>query len=198
MINIFQKHQIIDQELDFKIKCDSQSLSFYCDIESFISDHIPGIRAVSVLDVGARTASGTALLRAIHHPRSFARLKFHEVTALDLDVKSIEKARNEFPDIEYMTVDIGKLKGVRKWNLVLSSHTIEHVQDPDSFVRSLEDVSDYCVIIACPFLEENLIPGHHHRFNIDFFEKRGFSFTRIYRSMHWHGGVACISIKFIR
>lgn len=181
-----------------KIKCDSQSLSFYSDIAKFIGDNISGFHSWSLLDVGARTAAGTALLRAIHHPSSFARLKFHEVTALDLDVEAIEAARLEYPDIDYLTVDVNTLKGLRQWDIVLASHTIEHVDKPAEFLSALEAVARSYVIIACPFAEEKLAVGHINRFNVDFFEKHGFTYTEVYRSQHWHGGMACISLKSLQ
>jgi SAM-dependent methyltransferase len=185
----------IDAVADMKIKCDSQSLSFYSDISSFLGRNISGYQTMSLLDVGARTAAGTALLRAIHHPRSFARLKLHEVTALDLDSIAIAQAASEYRDINYLSVDVETLSGIREWDIVLSSHTIEHVPDPGAFLSALDNVAKRYVVVACPFAEIELTPGHVHRFNMDFFEKNGFSHVEVYRSQHWHGGMAAIALR---
>ncbi|QJU57622.1 methyltransferase domain-containing protein [Sphingomonas sp. AP4-R1] len=196
MTYIFQKHKDdLPPELDMRIKCDSQSLSFYSDISNFLGDNIPGYLSHSLLDVGARTAAGTALLRAIHHPRSFARLKLHQVTALDLDATAIAQASNEYQDIECLAVDVNALANVRSWDIVLSSHTIEHVDDPSSFLASLETVATRYVVIACPFAEVDLTEGHVHRFNMAFFEEHRFDAMKVYRSQHWHGGMACVALK---
>lgn len=187
----------LNAALDMKIKCDSQSLSFYSDIAGFLSRHVHGLQSMSLLDVGARTAAGTALLRAIHHPLSFARLKLHSVTALDLDAVALERAATEYPDLEYLSRDVATLKGERSWDIVISSHTIEHVPDPDAFAAALEAVATKYVVIACPFAEIDLTPGHVHRLNMDFFDRHNFHGVEVYRSQHWHGGMACIAIKHI-
>ncbi|USI72356.1 class I SAM-dependent methyltransferase [Sphingomonas morindae] len=185
----------LNAEAELKLRCDSQSLSFYSDIASFISRHIKGQQAFDMLDVGARTAAGTALLRAIHHPNSFARLKLNSVTALDLDAEALRLAALEYPDINYIARDVESLKGERSWDIVLSSHTIEHVDDPQHFLADLEAVARRHVVIACPFAEVALTMGHVRRFNLDFFERNDFREIEVYRSQHWHGGMACIAIK---
>lgn len=196
MVEIFSKWPgYVDAASDMKVKCDSQSLSFYSDLSSFIGEKITGYRHMSLLDVGARTAAGTALLRAIHHPASFARLKLNRVTALDLDEAAIQAAASEYPDLEYLVIDVAKLKGLDAWDIVLASHTIEHVNDPVGFIEALANVAKQYVIIACPFAEQNLSVGHVQRFNMDFFEENGFTDVKVYRSQHWHGGMACIAIK---
>ena len=197
MTSIFNALRMgMDKREDLKVKCDSQSLAFYSDIASFIGRHIPGYKSLSLLDVGARTAAGTALLRAIHHPQSFARIKLHPVTALDLDAATFETAREEYRDIDYLVADVGSFAGQRSWDIVLTSHTIEHVSDPDGFLRALEATANQYVIVACPFAEEPpLIPGHLQRFNLEFFERNGFTTVETYRSLHWHQSMACMAIK---
>jgi ubiquinone/menaquinone biosynthesis C-methylase UbiE len=188
----------ISPQEDLKLKCDSQSLAFYSDIASFMSKNIPGYGFMSLLDVGARTAAGAALLRAIFHPRSFARLKLHPVTALDIDAAAIAAARTEYLDLEYITDNVANYKGKRSWDIVLSSHTIEHVPDPEGFLAALEAVAGKYLIVACPISEEKPFePGHIHSFDFQFFEKHGFSHFEAYRSLHWHKCLAGIAMKRI-
>jgi 2-polyprenyl-3-methyl-5-hydroxy-6-metoxy-1,4-benzoquinol methylase len=186
-----------DTETAFKLKCDSQSLSFYSEIAVYIANNIAGFDKLTVLDVGARTAAGTALLRAIFHPESFSRLKFSSVTALDLDAVAIAKAKLEYPDLEYLVEDVRLFAGIRNWDLVLASHTIEHVPDPDAFIGYLEAVANKYVLIACPIYEDQLSVGHSNRFTIEFFERHNFTNVIAFRSLHWHGGLACLAIKKI-
>jgi 2-polyprenyl-3-methyl-5-hydroxy-6-metoxy-1,4-benzoquinol methylase len=193
MIDCFDPRSANQEEL-LKLRCDSQSLSFYSDIAGFMSRHIAGVRSATLLDVGARTAAGTALLRAIHHPSSFARLKLSSVTALDLDEDVIRLAQLQYPDIELMAADVSSLIGARNFDIVLSSHTIEHVQDPDGFLSNLRALANACVIIACPFAEDSMSEGHVNRFDMQFFERHNFTSLEIYRSQHWHGSMACIGM----
>lgn len=182
-------------EVAFKLKCDTQSLSFYSEIAVYIANNIAGFDRLTVLDVGARTAAGTALLRAVFHPESFSRLKFTSVTALDLDANALAQAKLEYPDLEYIAEDVGLFAGIRSWDLVMASHTIEHVPDPDAFIGYLEAVATKYILIACPIYEDNLATGHSNRFTLDFFERHKFTNVIAFRSLHWHGGLACLAIK---
>jgi trans-aconitate methyltransferase len=179
MTKVFQKFDTGSGASELlKLRCDTQSLS----------------NNFTLLDIGARTGAGTALLRAVHHPASFARMKLHQVTALDLDASALEVARSEYPDLEFIAEDMRLFYNIRKWDIVLSSHTIEHTTDPDEFLEGMIKLASQYVIIACPFAEDNPCVGHVSRFDMQFFDRHKFDVVEIYRSQHWHGSMACIAM----
>lgn len=144
------------------IHSDAQSLSFYCDVAAYLAELLDGWPTMSLLDVGPRTGAGLALLRLMHHPLTFSRIKLDPVTGIDLDPDFKAVAERLYPDIEALHGDAFSLGG-RTWDVVMSSHTIEHVDDPSSFLRHLEGLARRLVVIACPFEEEKLIVWHKNR-----------------------------------
>lgn len=182
-----------DAEL-LRRRCDSQSAAFYGDISSFMCEHIKEHATYSLLDVGPRTGAGLALLRLVHHPLSFSRLKFDPVLGVDLDPGFELTAFREFPDIEARTVDIFDMEP-KTWDIVISSHTVEHVLEAEQFVEGLVRLACRFVILACPFSENPLGTGHVRTIDHKFLSDQGFTLAKIYESHHFHGGVCCIALR---
>ncbi|AQA17035.1 hypothetical protein BST95_01210 [Halioglobus japonicus] len=175
-------------------KCDPQTLSFYSDIAFHLRRLYPEIDGgiKRVLDVGSRTGAGSALLQKIHHPESFSAVRM-QVEAIDIEEK-FEPYVNAFsPEISYTVGDIFDLPANSR-EIVICSHTIEHVSNPAAFIDRLCDIAKEFVIIACPFEEpsSNLIPGHVHSIDRKFIRQFNPVFLEIYNSMHWHQSKACI------
>ena len=85
---------------------DVQSYVFACEIMPTLWELYPdGVHRLTLLDVGPRTAAGTALLQQVHHPQSFSRIKL-QTTAIDKDPTFREYAGLHFPDVEYLIGDI--------------------------------------------------------------------------------------------
>ena len=177
-----------------RMRCDSQSLTYYADISAYISDRIRGHQHFSLLDVGPRTGVGLALLRLMHHPMAFTRLKLDPVAGIDLDPMFEHTARLEFPDVQPMTGDIFTLEQ-KSWDIVTCSHTIEHIPEAEVFVEQLIRIARRYVVLACPFSEEDLIPDHVRSINYSFFEKLGFEDVKVYPSQQWHSGLVCLAFK---
>jgi SAM-dependent methyltransferase len=129
----------------------------------------------------------------VHHPAAYTRLKFDPVGGIDLDPNFEFTAKVEFPDIHPMTGDIANLPE-KSWDIVTCSHTIEHVEDPAAFVNLLKRLARKYLLLACPYAEKDLSPGHI--VSIDYFmlNSLGFQVVQIYESHHWHNGVCCMAL----
>lgn len=172
---------------------DAQSISFYMDIAGYMAERLCG--SFSLLDVGPHTGSGLALLRLMHHPLTFARIKLDPVTGIDIDPVFLSRAQQLFPDIEALEGDVFNIAD-RKWDIVVSSHTIEHSENPPRFLSKLEQLANKCVIIACPFEEEDLIQWHCSRITYKILATAGFSQFKVYQSNHWHNSLCVIASKW--
>jgi SAM-dependent methyltransferase len=177
-----------------RYKCDPQTLSFMSDISTQLRKLYPNIepQVKDVLDVGARTAIGSWFLHKLHHPRSFSAVKMN-VTAIDIANNFKEYSNIFFPDIEYLVGDIFDLPPQSR-DIVICSHTIEHVPDPKVFIEQLCKIAREFVIVACPYEEpaSNLIPGHVHSISQEFINQFDCELLEVYTSMHWHQSKACI------
>lgn len=194
MIDIFGKRPLgdISEKERRDVHIDAQSLSFYADISAFMRDHVPS-GTYSLLDVGPRSGAGLALLRLLHHPSSYASIRLEPATGVDIDPSFEAAANSRFPDIAAMTGDVFDLYG--SWDIVLSSHTIEHTVDPVAFIAKLRSLATKFVVIACPFEEQELIPEHRHRIGYKLLTSSGFWTMKTYRSDHWFNSLGVIAIS---
>jgi 2-polyprenyl-3-methyl-5-hydroxy-6-metoxy-1,4-benzoquinol methylase len=173
---------------------DVQSYVFTCEIlPAFWALYPTGQHHLTLLDVGPRTGAGTGLLQYLHHPESFSRIKLR-TTAIDIDSAYKEYAAVHSPDVEYLVGDIFDPGLSRVFDVVLCSHTLEHLTDPLPFLRRLQALSRSWVIVACPFDENDCIPGHLSSIGYDFFEQAGVHALSVYRSLTWHQSMACVAV----
>ncbi|MBB6486706.1 class I SAM-dependent methyltransferase [Rhizobium lusitanum] len=184
------------EEALMRLRCDSQSMNYYGDLSRYISKNILGFETLSLLDVGPRTGSGLALLRLLHHPTAFTRLKLDPVYGIDLDPEFQRIAESEFEDIYPMTGDIFDLNA-KSYDVVTCSHTIEHIPDLDPFIEQMANIARRAVVIACPFEEVNRVPGHVNTITQELFDKHDFIDVEVYDSNHWHNGVCCLAFRKI-
>lgn len=180
-----------------RLRCDSQSVAYYGDISRFISARLLAFETLSLLDVGPRTGAGLALLRLLHHPAAFTRLKFDPVVGIDLDPAFEPIAKREFPDITPYTGDIFSLEE-KSFDVVTCSHTIEHIRDIGPFVARLEKLARRCVVLACPFEERiPLSSGHVQIINAETLARLGYFDVEVYDSFHFHNGSCCLAFKLL-
>jgi 2-polyprenyl-3-methyl-5-hydroxy-6-metoxy-1,4-benzoquinol methylase len=170
----------------------AQGISFYMDISRYLVERFPGNSCMSLLDIGSRTGIGPGLLRAMYHPFSYSALKLDPVTAIDIDPNFELTAKRDFPDIEALTGDAFSL-GNRKWDIVMSSHTIEHVEDPRAFLKGMQSICNKIAVVACPFEEEELIWCHRNRIGYNLLSEAGFHDIHVYRSTHWFNSMCVIA-----
>lgn len=180
-----------------RMRCDSQSMHFYGDISHYLVRRFTGHETMSVLDVGSRTGAGTALLRLLHHPWAYTRLKFEPVVALDLEPDIKRFVETEFRDISAICDDIHNLPD-NAYDLVICSHTIEHLYDIPPFLTQLERVARRAVVLACPIDEkEPMTEGHFQRITADMLAGFGYQDIEVYESFQFHNGLCGLAIKHV-
>jgi 2-polyprenyl-3-methyl-5-hydroxy-6-metoxy-1,4-benzoquinol methylase len=173
---------------------DVQSCVFMCELLPELWRLYPnGQHNLTLLDVGPRTGAGTGLLQFLHHPESFSRIKLH-TTAIDLDKGFQDYAAVHSPGVEYLVGDIFDATLTRTFDVVLCSHTLEHLADPRPFLCRLRELAKAWVIVACPFDEKDLIAGHVSSIGYGFFEAEGAHSLHVYRSLTWHQSMACTAV----
>lgn len=173
---------------------DVQSFVFSCEILPTLWNLYPsGYHRITLLDIGSRTGGGSELIRYMHNPHSFSRIKI-DVTALDIDTGYRDYSRKIFPELKFVYGDIFDPALDRGYDVILCSHTIEHVPKPEIFLEQLQKLAKSWVIVATPFSEANPIPGHVNQMTYEFFEKTGAVSNHVYRSLTWHQSMACIAV----
>jgi hypothetical protein len=120
---------------------------------------LPELETKTVLDIGPLNFAGTALLASIHSRNSPNRLRL-KVSALDIESRLAVMKEIVAPEIEFICGDLYKLKN-RIFDFIIASHVVEHVPNPMSFIRAMQEISRDFVIIAVPWMEEFPLTGSH-------------------------------------
>lgn len=150
-------------------------------------------RAVTLLDVGPRTAAGTSVLVELYGPQTFSRLKIM-ASAIDLNDTFQAYSQAAFPEVAYRVGDVSALPPHETWDVVVASHVIEHTHDPHGFLRTLKARARDYVVIACPYEEHERIPGHEVTIGWDFLRDTRPIRHNIYLNQNWRGGLAAIFV----
>ena len=146
----------------FITKAIPQSQLFMAEIIQYLHKHcldLPDLVSKTVLDVGPQTFAGTALLSGIHSRKSTNRLRL-TVSALDVHSKLSLMKEIIAPEVEFIVSDIYDLND-RNFDFVIASHVIEHVPEPERFMRAMQQITRDFVIVAAPWMEEFPLAGSH-------------------------------------
>lgn len=177
-----------------------QTMVFYMDIISAIQDYFKGYHSISILDVGARTGAGANLMGYIFSDNSYSRIKAN-VTALDIEDRFAAYANKKFPWVSsYIVKDIYDLD--EKWDVVVCSHTIEHVPNYGKFVKQLRASARKLVVLLAPYDEANsklikgieMCPGHINSIDHNSIVEMEPLSLKIYRSLVWQQSMAFIAL----
>jgi hypothetical protein len=126
----------------------------------------PSERTIRVLDVGAGTGGGSAMLQRIHAHSGPSHLKL-DVTALELpDDRLTAFARYVHPNLKMIFADIFELNDL--YDMVFCSNTVEHIEQPVPFVRRMQELARDYVLCITPFAEINRIEGHVNTIDMAF------------------------------
>src|SRR5439155_15073907 len=164
-----------------------QSMQFMIDCLPTIRKLIVGIprtATLSVLDVGTGTGAGANVLATLYQGVFLGpRMK---VEAIELVPHLKSYAEVKFPLINYLVGDILAYKESRRWDIVICSHTIEHVDRPQEFVSVLADLAYRWALFYAPWKERALIPGHVNRIDRRFLRRVGAKRHTIIESPAWY------------
>jgi glycosyltransferase involved in cell wall biosynthesis/SAM-dependent methyltransferase len=142
-----------------------QSIQFMIELLPTIRTLLKGWptwKTLSVLDVGAASGAGSNLLATMYREHFFdVKMK---VDALDIEPKFKTYADSRFPNIRYMIGDIYKLDNTNVWDLIVCSHTLEHIPDYRRFLTELQRRARYWVLVYVPYEEKSLIAIHQNSF----------------------------------
>jgi SAM-dependent methyltransferase len=145
-----------------------QSMQFMIDCLPAIRALIAGCEELEVLDVGTASAAGPALLSQLHSGRFFG--PHLRIDAIDLIRRYQAYARRAFPLVHYICGDLFQYDPARRWDLVLCSHTIEHLTDPTPLIQHCRQRARKWALFYAPFEEKHLIPGHLRSITRDYVE----------------------------
>ncbi len=112
----------------------------------------------TVLDVGPGTGLGTELLAELY---SKGRLGYRmKVSAIDISTTFRNYLWAVAPRVPFIQGDVFKLES--RYDIVIASHVIEHVEDPVAFCERLQELARIAVFIVAPYDEpaDNLTRGH--------------------------------------
>jgi SAM-dependent methyltransferase len=164
-----------------------QSMQFMIDLLPTIRKLIsgwPSKKILEVLDVGTATGAGANLLATLFKGEFFG---------VKMKVDALDRKNNKydpypiisFPNINYIVADIFDLDKNITWDLIVCSHTIEHMSDPFPFITQLQKLARRWVLIYCPFDEYTLIPGHEISITKDIVDSLQPSVVEILDSPGW-------------
>lgn len=163
-----------------------QSMQFMIDCLPIIRRLLSGIptyETLSVLDVGTGNGAGANILATLYQGRFLGpRLK---VDAIELVPLLKRYAEAKFPLINYIVGDVLTYNGPHRWDLIICSHTIEHIAEPEQFVDHLTGLAHRWVLFYAPWKERTLIPGHVNRIDRRFLRRVGSKLHTIIESPAW-------------
>lgn len=110
--------------------------------------------------------------------------KFSLSLGLDYSPKTIERAKELYPKVVYMEADANDLPDMPVFDVVVAGEVIEHLQDPDKFLKDLEKIGRK-VIVSTPILEFK-DPEHLWEFDENYFIKKGYK-TEVVHSDRFKG-----------
>ena len=164
----------------------AQSIQFMIDCLPMIRRLLPGWpsqETFSVLDVGTGTGAGANLLATLYQGEDFGpRLK---VDAIELVPHLKRYADAKFPLINYRVGDILAYDGDQRWDIVVCSHLIEHIEKPAEFASFLAGLARRWVVFYAPWKEKALTPGHVSRIDRRFLRRLGSRQHMIIDSPGW-------------
>ena len=176
------------------IRDDSQSVAFAVDLCRVLQEELASTehQALTLLDVGARTGTGSDLIARVFHPKSWSRLSL-AVTAIDIDRAVHARAALSHPRIDYQLRDVFDVD--ERYDIVVCSHTLEHTDDPGRLLEKILGLARRLVVIAAPWKEPEAtrLPYHLYTFDERFFERYPPSRFETYLSPHWSGSECFIA-----
>jgi teichuronic acid biosynthesis glycosyltransferase TuaH len=148
---------------DWEIQQGREQTTFFCNI---ILTYLPEWLTVdikynhlSICDAGCADGDAVHMLSKFF-PHS-------KVEGVDFSKEAIERAKKYYPDHSFYCSSIEDI--TKEYDVILSSNTLEHFQQPFAVLKHLLKKAKKHVILLLPFQEYNRIEEHFFTFDYDSF-----------------------------
>ena len=114
----------------------------------------------SICDWGCAQGDGTDIFSTTFNKK---------VVGVDFSGIAIDQAKNKYASSEFLNLNFldESIRPEIKFDIVMSSNTLEHFYEPFKILNILKDVSNGLLIISVPYEEINRIEEHHFTFLSD-------------------------------
>jgi 2-polyprenyl-3-methyl-5-hydroxy-6-metoxy-1,4-benzoquinol methylase len=150
-----------------------------------------------VLDVGCGSGAGTALLQHLFNPSAYTDMHLI-VEGVDISDGYWDHRINAYPYVQFWQSDVMDWHRYRHpefYDLVLSTHAIEHTENPLVFLAGMRGMSRGVTILSCPFNEpEPRLEGHLSTIGYDFIREARPDELHLYQSPTWPASPCAIMI----
>lgn len=146
-----------------------------------------GLRQQKYLDLAGEGKSICEIGCGLSPFLSVARENFKFAFGFDFSEQTIKTAEKTYPNVSYRILDANDLWKIKEKSIdvVVAGEIIEHLQDPDKFLKDLERIAKKKVILSTPNLEFD-DPEHLWEFDEQYFKDKGFE-TELVESERFKG-----------
>ena len=146
-----------------------------------------GLRQQKYLDLAGNGKSICEIGCGLSPFLTVAKNNFSFAYGFDFSSETIKKAKELYPNVSYNQLDANELWKLKEKSIdvVVAGEIIEHLQDPDNFLKELERIAKQKVIISTPILEFN-DPEHLWEFDEQYFKDKGYE-TEVIESERFIG-----------
>jgi SAM-dependent methyltransferase len=151
-------------------------------IQQVIGQH-PLHTTFEILDVGPGSGHGTALLAQLYRRSPLGYTA--RVSALDINDLYARYIATIAPHVRFIRSDI--FDHDKTYDIVVSSHVIEHVPDPVGFCHRLQQMARLAVFVSAPYNEpaEGITKGHINIIDEATVAQLGADEVTIMKSVSW-------------
>ncbi len=144
-----------------------------------------GLRQQKYLDLAGKGYTILEIGCGLSPFLSEAKHNFSYAFGADFSRETLKQAKKLYPKVFYIELDASKLEDFDgHFDVVVAGEVIEHLENPDKFVKDLKRIGDK-VIISTPQLEFE-DKEHLWEFDEDYFISKGFK-TEVVESERFKG-----------
>jgi GT2 family glycosyltransferase/glycosyltransferase involved in cell wall biosynthesis len=95
------------------------------------------------------------------------RLNAPGLVGVDFSSEAIEKARQAYPECEFLCENFLSQSDAPQWDILFSSNTLEHFESPWEVLNQISVKAKKFIVLLLPFRENELIDEHFYSFQFD-------------------------------